>query len=529
MISETPGRAGSIAAKAIPADVAAKADAAQARHTGASLAPSAKSQVRQPTPLNSMIMTTAQPVSPPTSSAPWALTSLALFMLLPSLGTSIANIALPTLSHEFGASFQQVQWVVVSFLLATTTLVVSAGRLGDVLGRRRLLMAGVALFTAASASCAAAPSLWVLVTARALQGVGAAAMLALTMAFVGQTVAKERTGSAMGLLGTMSAVGTALGPSLGGLLIAGVGWPAIFLINIPLGLLALWLAQRHLPADAVQPRPPQTFDNAGTLALALSLAAYALAMTLGRGSFGAVNLGLLLAAGIGVGAFVRIEARARSPLVRLGLFRERRLTAALITSALVSTVLMATLVVGPFYLSQGLLFSTGLVGLVMSVGPAVAALTGAPAGRLVDRFGPQAMSLGGLLGMALGCGALVAIPASFGVPGYLVPIVAITGSYAIFQAANNTGVMADVPQDRRGVISGLLTLSRNLGLITGASAMGAVFASASGSAHGVQGAPDAIAAGMHTTFAIATVLIALSLGIAVWGQWIPASIERKAA
>jgi len=439
-------------------------------------------------------------------------------MLLPSLSTSIANISLPTLTREFAAPFQQVQWVVLSFLLVLTTLVVSAGRLGDVMGRRRLLLAGVALFTAASAVAAVAPSLWVLVAARAVQGIGAAAMLALTVAFVGQTVPKERTGRAMGMLGTMSAVGTALGPSLGGLLIAAFGWQAIFAINVPLGILAFWLARRFLPADAPKAPTIQTFDNLGTVTLAFTLAAYALSMTLGKGRFGSLNAALLGAAAVGLAAFVRVEMRAASPLVRLSMLRDRSMTASLVMSALVSTVLMATLVVGPFYLSQGMLLSTGVVGLLMSVGPVVAAFTGAPAGRLVDRFGSQLMMTAGLVGMTVGCAALVFIPTAFGIAGYLTPIVVITGSYAVFQAANNTGVMADAPQDRRGVISGLLTLSRNLGLITGTSAMGAVFVAASAPTSGAGSTPQLVALGMHATFAAATGLIAASLAFAAWGR-----------
>src|SRR5690606_10537730 len=141
----------------------------------------------------------------------------------------------------FGATFQEVQWVVLAYLLAITALVVGAGRLGDLVGRRRLLLAGLMLFTAASALCGLAPTLGSLIAARAAQGLGAAVMMALTLAFVGETVPKARIGSAMGLLGTMSAIGTALGPSLGGMLIAGPGWRAIFLVNLPLGLLTLYL------------------------------------------------------------------------------------------------------------------------------------------------------------------------------------------------------------------------------------------------------------------------------------------------
>ena len=238
----------------------------------------------------------------PTSSARWALVSLSLSMLLSSLDTSIANVALPTLTQAFAASFQEVQWVVIAYLLVITTLIVSVGRLGDIIGRRRLLLAGIVLFTLASVLCGIAPTLWLLIAARAVQGLGGAIMMALTMAIVGETVPKAKTGSAMGLLGTMSAIGTALGPSLGGVLIAGIGWRAIFLVNVPLGILAFLLAHHYLPIDRRGPKFDQAgFDKVGTLLLALTLAAYALAVTIGRGSFGLLNIVLLLAAVFGVG------------------------------------------------------------------------------------------------------------------------------------------------------------------------------------------------------------------------------------
>ena len=168
----------------------------------------------------------------PTPSFRWILASLSLSILLSSIGTSIANVSLPTLAQAFDASLQQVQWVVIAYLVTITTVSVSVGRLGDMTGRRRLLLVGVFLFTVASVLCGVAHTLWLLIAARAAQGLGAAIMMALTMAFVGETVPKSQVGSAMGLLGTMSAIGTALGPSLGGMLISGFSWRAIFLINL---------------------------------------------------------------------------------------------------------------------------------------------------------------------------------------------------------------------------------------------------------------------------------------------------------
>lgn len=445
-----------------------------------------------------------------------ALASLALSMLLSSLGTSIANVALPTLTQAFGASFQATQWIVLAYLLATTTLIVSVGRLGDIIGRRRLLLTGLSLFTVASLLCGVAPNLWLLIAARAAQGLAAAIMMALSLAFVGETVPKEKIGSAMGLLGTTSAIGTALGPSLGGVLIAGLSWRAIFFVNVPLAVIALLLAYRYLPAD----RPGLAtdkpgFDAPGTLLLALTLGTYALAMTIGRGSFGSLNIALLVAAISGLGLFVLAEAKVASPLIRLAMFRDPVLSAGLAMSVLVSTVMMATLVVGPFYLSRALGLGAALVGIVMSVGPLVVALTGMPAGRIVDRLGAGRLTIFGLIAMAAGAVMLSMLPARFGVPGYATPIVVITFGYGLFQTANNTAVMKDVRQDQRGVISGMLNLSRNLGLITGASVMGAVFALASGKSDIATARPEDVASAMRTTFAIAATLLVVALVLAI--------------
>ena len=443
-----------------------------------------------------------------------ALAGLSLAILLASLGTSIANVALPTLAQAFDAAFQQTQWVVLAYLLASTTLMVSVGRLGDIAGRRRLLIAGIAVFTAASALCGVAPSLWSLIAARAGQGLGAAIMLALAMAMVGETVPAARTGSAMGLLGTMSAIGTALGPSLGGLLIAALGWRAIFIATVPLGAVAGLLAYRHLPADRRVPRAEGgAFDIRGALLLAATLASYTLATTVGRGRFGVLNLALLVAAALGAVLFALAQARSRSPLIRPGLLRTPRLGAGLATSTLVSTVMMTTLVVGPFYLAGALDLTPAATGLVMTSGPLVAALTGVPAGRVVDRLGTRRTSIAGLTGIAAGAFAIAALPAT--VAGYVAPIVVMTAGYATFQTANNAGVMAGVRPDQRGVTSGMLNLSRNLGLITGASAMGAVFSLAAGTGDLRTALPESVAAAMRVTFLVAAALILAALAIAV--------------
>lgn len=347
---------------------------------------------------------------------------LSLSMLLASLGTSIANIALPALAEAFSARFQEVQWVVVAYLAALTVSVVLAGRLGDIFGLRRMHLAGLGLFCLASLLCGLAPDLGLLVAARALQGVAAAFLMTLTIALVRQSAAPDRMGRAMGLLGTVSAIGTALGPSLGGFLVSAAGWPGIFLVQVPVAAATLVLAFVSLPPDADRQEDP--------------------------------------APGLGLGD------RGLWP----------GLAPALLVNILVAAVMMTTLVVGPFYLGLGLGLGEMTVGLIMSVGPAISILAGLPSGRAVDAWGARRVLGTGLGLLATGAFSLSVLPCILGVAGYVLAIAILTPGYQLFQAANNTVVMADVPGDRRGVVSGLLSLSRNTGLILGASAMGAVFA-----------------------------------------------------
>lgn len=452
------------------------------------------------------------------SSVRLALASLSLSILMSAFDTSIANAGLPTMAVAFEASFQEVQWIILAYLLAMTTLIVGVGRLGDLIGRKRLLLAGIVLFTVASLLCGIAPTLGWLVVARAAQGLGAAVMMVLTVAMVGETVPTEKTGSAMGLLGTMSSFGTTLGPSLGGVLMAGFGWRVIFLVNVPLGILNFCAANRYLPEGRTASPNRERFDVVGTFLLAVTLAAYALAMTIGRGRFGILNVALLVAAFFGTALFLFVEKKAVFPLVQLKMFGDFRLSAGLASAGIVSTVMMATLVVSPFYLSQGLGFRTASVGLILSVGPLVAALTGVPAGRLADRIGARRMTLAGLVGVGIGSLLLALAPMRFGVVGYLISIAFTTAHYSMFQAANNTVVMTGIPADRRGVVSGILSLSRSLGLITGASVLGAVFSFASGTTEVISARPEAVVFGMRITFIVGAGLMTIAVALVLGGM-----------
>lgn len=386
-----------------------------------------------------------------------ALASLGLAMFLSTLGASIANVALPALSREFGAELDAVQWVAVAYLGAMTVFVVLAGQAGDRFGLRRMLLAGLALFACASLLCALAEGLWSLVAARAVQGAAAAFLMALAMALVRQAAGKERVGRAMGLLGTMSAVGTATGPALGGWVLSVAAWQALFWTLVPISLAALAMVWIFLPTSGGAGKP------------------------IGRLPFAAASSGLM---------------------------------PHLVANALVGAVMMATLVIGPFYLGGVLKLPEVQIGLVMSVGPLISMLCGIPSGRLVDAWSARAVMRLGFAALTIGAFGLVLLPGPFGVAGYLVAIAFLTPGFQMFQAANNTEVMAQAEEARRGMISGLLSLSRNLGFVAGTLASGLAF-SLFVQAEMEAAPPEAIADAMRLTFTTGGTALALSLAVAL--------------
>lgn len=453
--------------------------------------------------------------SPNTTVRPaWpALTVLAGATLLASLGISIASVAMPTLAQAFSVSIPAVQWVALVYLVSVTTAIVTAGWLGDLLGHRRLLIVGFGIFAGASMLCAAAPTLTVLIAGRAVQGVGGAILMALPISMARESVARDRVGSAMGLLGTMSAIGTALGPSLGGTMIAIFGWRSAFWLLAAVGATLAGICLAAMPTTVSGMKASRDgWDWPGALLFAVALLGYAAAMA---GLDSRIMPPLAVAAII---AFVVVESRAASPLVPLSLLADRATSTALGLNVIVATVMMSTLVVGPFYLSLGAHLEVAMVGIVMAFGPVVAAFSGVPAGRATDRFGSRRVLLAGLVLIVVGLLGLAMLPRLFGVAGYVGALALLTPGFQMFLAANNTAAMATVPEERRGTMSALLGLSRNLGFMTGASAMAALFAMAAGTGAAKELSAAAVADAFTSTFLLAAGLTMLALVLALFSR-----------
>lgn len=444
--------------------------------------------------------------------------TLALSMLLASLGISIVAISLPDLVRAFDSTLAGAQWVILTYLLAITVTTVPIGRLSDEIGLKRVLVIGLGLFTLASIGCALALNLWTLVGLRAVQGMAAAALMTLPISAVRQLVPPEKTGSVMGLLGTVSAVGTALGPSFGGVLIDGFGWNSVFFALAVGGGLTTMLCAVSMRMDdrteAAGGRQRQ--DVAGLLLLVTVLSGYSFAMTVD--AFSALQFLLLGGTFAGLLIFIWVEKHAANPIVDLRLFSQPALTTGALANTLVSTIMMATLIVGPFFLMFGLGLSGATSGLIMAIGPITAAFSGVPAGRLTDRFGPNAMIVAGLIQMVAGALALAWLPVMFAVPGFIVAFMLLTPGYQLFLAAVNTHVLNCADAKQKGVVSGIMTLSRNLGFLTGASLMGALFAKAVGTSNPSLASPEAIATGLTATYLVAALLALLALVLTLYGN-----------
>ncbi|WP_428925022.1 MFS transporter [Marinibacterium sp. SX1] len=447
------------------------------------------------------------------------LTALAAASLTASLGISVASVMLPTLTRSLAATVSDAQWVVLAYLMAVTVTIVSAGRLGDLFGQRRILIAGLIVFIAGSVASATAPSLGLLIAGRALQGIGGAILIALPMSIARDMVPSGQLGTAMGMLGTTSAVGTALGPSLGGLVLAWSDWRLAFWLLAGFAGMTLVLAVFAIRPDGARPRASvRSLDPLGTAVLIVALVAYSLAASGGATGIALSPAVLMAVAVMATMVFVLVEARVNAPLVPMMVLLDRLTGAGFAMNILVGTVMMSTLVVGPFFLTFSLGLDEAAVGLVLAVGPVGAALSGVPAGWLTDRFGARRVLLAGLVQTILGLLCLAVLPRWLGVGGYIAALIGLTPAFQLFLAANNTAVMSGASKEQRGRLSGLLGLSRNLGLMTGASAMPTLFVAVMGTGDAAEAPIATVSHAFTMTFVAAAALTMIALGLAIWSD-----------
>ncbi|MBD3880906.1 DHA2 family efflux MFS transporter permease subunit [Phormidium tenue FACHB-886] len=453
-----------------------------------------------------------------------------LGVLMFTLDTSIVNIALPTLVQVFNTNFATIQWVVLSYLLVLTAVVLGAARLGDILGKKRLYLGGLVLFTISSLLCGLSPSVGWLIAFRTLQGMGAVMISALGAAIVTEVFPSSERGRALGIIGSIVSLGIALGPSVGGLLISLADWRMIFLVNVPIGIFACFVVVRNIPRGTIA-TTEQSFDWLGAIIMSVTLICFSLGMTEGQnqGFTAPIPLGLLAAAAVGLIAFLVLEVRLRQPMLDLKLFRNLYFSLSLLTGMLVFVVIAGVLLIAPFFLELVLRLPTQHVGLLLAVSPIISGIVAPFSGNLSDRFGSRIISLLGLLSMSVACLLISTFNANMTDLGYILRVVPLGIGLGMFQSPNNSAILGEVSPERLGIASGLLSLSRTLGQTIGLPVMGALFAlislTGTGAVDITQAPPEALVAGVQGTFHIAALIMLFAAGL-IATLWL---MERRRA
>ena len=392
------------------------------------------------------------------------------------IDASVVNIAFPTIASAFHVQPSTVGWVSMAYLLALSSLLLSFGRLGDMFGFKRLYINGLLLFTISSIACGAAPNLGALVAFRAIQAIGAGMTMATAPAIITAVFPPAERGRALGMNGMSVALGLALGPSLGGLLVSSLGWRSIFYINVPVGLIAYILSQNLIP-DVKTGKVSHSFDWPGSLLAALSLTS--LLVFVSRGQAMGWSWPVLFVGGTAVVSgisFIYAEKSRPEPMLDLSLFNNRIFSTANVAALLNFMTQYVVVFSTPFLLQRALDYPAARAGIVMTAFPLTVLLIAPIAGILSDRIGHRIPAFLGSSLCTLAALALVSI--NTGARGFDIAWrLSLFGlGTGLFQSPNNSAVMGSVPRDRLGTAGGVLATTRNVGMVAGIAIAGAIFA-----------------------------------------------------
>ena len=444
-------------------------------------------------------------------------------IFLTTIDGSIVNIALPYLETAFETEFAVVQWVVLAYLLVISTLMLSVGRLADMIGKKPLYTSGFVVFTIGSVLAGLSPTVYWLIGFRVLQAIGAVMLVALGMGIVTEAFPPSERGKALGLVGALVSIGIVIGPTLGGILINVYSWRLIFYVNLPVGIVGTFLAWRYIPG--IKPPGGQRFDFGGAVTLFISLLSFSLALTAGQqlGFTDPLILAMFAIFILFLIIFIAIEWRVEQPMIDLRLFDNSLFTVGLVTGFIAFVAIAGTTILMPFYLGNVLGYGVLQVGLMMVVVPIGLGIISPISGSLSDRFGTRLITVIGLAVLVFGYLAISTLQVDTTAFGYVLRFLPIGIGMGVFQSPNNSAIMGTAPRSRLGIVSGMLAASRTTGQTTGVALLGAIWAAGVFSYAGGPLAGGATAAsglaqvhGLQVTFRIMAVFITMALLLAIW-------------
>jgi EmrB/QacA subfamily drug resistance transporter len=398
-------------------------------------------------------------------------------MFMATLDGSIVNVALPTLTEYFKTDITTIEWVVMAYLLTITSLLLSLGRISDMRGRKIIFAGGLAIFTIGSGMCAISATENHLIFYRVLQGIGAAMLMATGIAIITHAFPPRERGKAMGLIGTVVAIGSMAGPVAGGFLIENVGWQSIFYINIPVGIFGTAMALIVLRRD--ETTSGQTFDIPGAFALFISLMALLLALSQGQesGWLSGYIILLFVLSIVFIIIFIWIETKAKQPVMELQHFRNRPFAAANISALISFTALYNVILLMPFFLQNELRYTPEEVGIIFLAVPLVMSVVSPFSGWLSDRTNSFLLSSIGIGISSVSILWLGFLSPTSGSVDVVLRLAILGLGMGLFMAPNNSIIMGALPKEKIGIAAGTLGTMRNMGMVIGVAVSGAVFSS----------------------------------------------------
>ena len=396
---------------------------------------------------------------------PLILFNVVIMTLMVCIDGSIVGVALPVMSREMDVSMGMVQWVNTSYLLLSCSGILICGRLGDIYGKVRIFMVGVALFTIGSLLCGISPNLPMLVLARALQGIGGAAAFSNNQGIITEVFPSNERGHALGWIATAASVGSLVGPSLGGLILSFTSWGGIFLVNVPVGVAMFVMGLKILPNR--KPKNPNPLDVPGSALLFASLMLIVSAVNELQQIQNAFVYTQLAGGLVLLVAFALVEHRAAHPVFPLSVFRNASLMLNMFTMFALFFVIGGQSILFPFYLQNALGMSAGTAALFMTAIPVVTGIVGPIAGAMSDRIGCYLPTCLGLFLAAVG--ELLFSRLGLATPGvYIVIFMVVYGlGSGLFNAPNNSLVMGSARPEDLGFMGGFAAFARNFGQVLG--------------------------------------------------------------
>ena len=388
--------------------------------------------------------------------------------LMGSLDASIVNVALPAIAKDFQIGFGESQWIASSYLIVISALILIFGKMADLIGRVKIFNWGFVIFGIGSLFCAFAWSLPSMIVARAFQAIGAAMFMASNQAIIASIFPPHERGQALGLMGTIVAIGTMAGPPIGGLLATYLGWPWLFLINVPISIFAFTAGRMLLPKENSE-NTLQGFDRKGSALFVLFIVCLFYLLLDGQDS-GWVTIPHLISLAIAIGCFViflAIEKQHPSPLLDLSMFRSGIFSVSVISVLVAFSANFCVNITQPFYLQDVVGFSPALAGMILLASPLMSAIFAPLGGYLADRYSPEPLTVLGLLVELVSLIALSTLKVESS-PLFVVACLAIFGiGVGLFNSPNTKIIMASVPKTKLGVAGSINALARNVGMVSG--------------------------------------------------------------